>query len=133
MKMMMMVHFNLPACRSKFSARSTHIVSVASLGLELLGEVIEADPTLSVLNIAELLQYFLLAVTGSLHHTPEVNEFVKTDLAIVVNIDLAKELIGGNSTERALPMLEGLVLVNCIAAIDIENTEHLSHTLVDFR
>ena len=68
----------------------------------------------------------------SLDDPPESLELFQTDLSIVVDIDLREELIGRNSAERALPVLEGLVLINCIAAIDVENSEHFPHSLLAF-
>ena len=69
----------------------------------------------------------------SLDDPPESLELFQTDLSIVVDIDLREELISRDSTERVFPVLKGLVLINCIAAIDVKNSKNISHSLLAVR
>ena len=80
--------------------------------LELLGEVVEADPAFAVLDVIKLLKDLLLGVASLLDDLPELLELFEGDLAVVVGIDGVEKLTRRNLGEPALPVLEGLVLVN---------------------
>ena len=103
------------------------------MSLELLGEVVEADPALALLNVIKLLADFLFGVASLLDYLPELLEFVNGDLAVVVGIDLVEKLARGNLGEPALPVLEGLVFVDRVAAIHVEAGEHFLNLLCAFR
>ena len=109
--------------------RSSLHIARARLGLVLLGQIVEAYPALSILNIIELLKDLLLIVPRRLHHSPERDEFFQADFSIIVCVDLGEELIGRNATERAFPVLERLSFVDSIATIDVENAENFVHSL----
>ena len=64
-------------------------------------------------------------MASSLHGLPEALELLERDLAIVVDVHLVKELARRNFSESALPVLDSLVLVDGLAAIDVEDAENL--------
>ena len=57
-----------------------------------LRQVIESDPALSVFDSFEFFTDLLLRVAGAFHDFPKSQEFRKLDRAILVHIDLVKEL-----------------------------------------
>ena len=101
--------------------------------MELLGQVVKPDPTLSVLDAFKLLHYLLLRVPSLLDGEPELLELFLRDGTIVVHINLVEELFRGDFSECALPVVHSLVLVDCVTAVDVENVEHFIHLLHTLR
>ena len=69
-------------------------------------------------------------MASSLHSLPEALELLERDLTIVVNVHLVKELARRNFAESAFPMLDSFVLVDGLAAINIEDAENLIDLLL---
>ena len=69
-------------------------------------------------------------MASSLHSLPEALELLKRDLTIVVDVHLVEELARRNFSESALPMLDCLVLVDGLAAINIEDAKNLIDLLL---
>ena len=69
-------------------------------------------------------------MASSLHSLPEALELLKRDLTIVVDVHLVKELARGNFSESALPVLDSLVLVDGLAAINVEDAKNLIDLLL---
>jgi len=66
-------------------------------------------------------------MVGALHDFPKFYELHLGDFSIIIDIDLIKELLGGELAELSFPMLYGLLLVDTLAAINIKYLERLSH------
>jgi len=105
------------------------VVTCARLGLVPLGKVVEADPGFSVSDVLKFFHDLLLGVTGRLDNLPEGLELLKTDLAVVVDVDGVEELLGRDSAEGALPVGDSLGLVNGVAAINVEDSEDFVDSL----
>ena len=89
--------------------------------LVLLGQVLEADPGLALLDALELLNDLLLAVATALDDAPESKELLEFDHSVVVDVHLVEELHRANLGESALPVLDGLGLVDFHAAVNVED------------
>ena len=95
----------------------------------LLGKIVEANPGFAVSDVFELLHDLLFAVSGGLDDLPESLELLKTDLAVVVDVDGVEELLGRDSAEGALPVGDSLGLVNGVAAINVEDAKDFVDSL----
>ena len=100
-----------------------------AVGLVLSWQVVETAPALTVLDIFKLFVDFLLGVAGSLDDLPEIYELFQRDLAVVVDVDGVEEFAGGDFAESALPVVESLGLVNCVAAVNVKDAKHLVDVL----
>ena len=99
----------------------------------LFGHVLESNPALSVLNIFKLLTNFLLGVASRLDGSPEGDEFVETDLAVVVHVHRVEELDGRDAPKGTLPVLQGFFLVDRLAVVQVEAVERLKNLLLRLR
>ena len=108
------------------------VVTCARLGLVPLGKVVEADPGFSVSDVLKFFHDLLLGVTGRLDNLPEGLELLKTDLTVVVDVDSVEELLGRDSAEGALPVSDGLSLVDSVTAVDVKDAEDLVDLLSTF-
>ena len=62
---------------------------------------------------------------GSLDDFPKFYEFDFRDFAVVIDIDLIKEFLGGELAKLCLPMLDCLFLINTLTAVNVEYLEGL--------
>ena len=99
--------------------------------LVLLGQVLEANPALTVLNALELLHDLLLGVAATFDNRPESDKLLQLNHAIVVHINLVEELHGANLGKATLPVLDGLLLVDFVAAVSVKNSEHFLDLVLD--
>ena len=104
-------------------------MGAAGRGLLPKWKVLETNPALTILDIFELFIDFLFAVSGGLYHCPELDKLLFCDFAIAVDVDLVKELIGREAPEAFLPVVEGLVLVDSIAVINVKDIKDLTDML----
>ena len=106
-------------------------LNVRSTGRGLLPkrEVLESNPALAILDIFKLFIDFFFVVSCGLDNLPELHKLLSCNLAIAVDIDLVKELIGGEATEAPLPMVKSLVLVDSMALIHVKDIKDF----IDFR
>ena len=86
-----------------------------------LGQVRESNPTLTILDVLELLHNLFLVMSCRLDRSPELNELLFAHLSITVHIHSVEELLGRDLAETCLPVLDSLLFVNGGAAIDIED------------
>ena len=89
--------------------------------------VLKSNPELSILNVVKFLQYFFVSVASALDYSPEANELILGDLAVAIEVDLVKELLGRYFSVVALPVLDGFCLVDVLTAINVEYFERFYH------
>ena len=104
-----------------FDIAITGDMGAAGRGLRPEWKVLETNPALTILDIFELFIDFFFAVSGGLDNLPELHKLLFCDFAIAVDVDLVKELIGREAPKAFLPVLEGLVLVNSMAVINVKD------------
>ena len=123
------MHKNAPPIFVRSTSLFILLILTHALFAELLHlrQVVEAGPALTILDVVELGNDLILSMACGLHCLPEALEFLERYLAILVDIDLVKELARGDFTESTLPVLDGLVLVDGLATINIEDSEHFVH------
>ena len=56
----------------------------------------------------------VFSVAGSLHDLPEIDELLVLNASIVVVIDSVKEFICGDFAKVLRPVLDSLVLLDCL-------------------
>ena len=104
-------------------------MGAAGRGLRPEWKVLETNPALTILDIFELFIDFFFAVSGGLDNLPELHKLLFCDFAIAVDVDLVKELIGREAPKAFLPVLEGLVLVNSMAVINVKDIKDFTDLL----
>ena len=110
-----------------------YVLSLYSVAwLLFLGNVGEADPALTILDVLKLFYDFFLSVAVSLDCFPEADELVLVNLTVRVGINLVEELLSRDSAEGTLPVSHSFLFVDLLATIDVEDSEHFVHFLHAF-
>ena len=94
---------------------------------------VEAYPCLSILDVLQLLHDLFLRNAVALGNHPELHELLAGDLAVPVKVNLIEEFPSRQLAKWALPVLQGLVAVYFVAAVNVkyfESSEDLILTLL---
>ena len=70
-------------------------------------------------------------MAGCLHNFPKADELIFGNLSVVIKVYLIEELLGGELSVVGLPVLDGFLLVDVLAAVDVEDFEGFYDLSVD--